>query len=157
MRVRRHAAAVAIVVLSATAVVATVQAASAEQVAPSANLAGCPAPSSVMQDWIAAWKAKKFRRMVALSQVSWRSRTSDAAGLLDAQYGFKDVLSYRFVRCASNSVTARVTYRVRYRTFKVSDVLITGNVIREDASGHPSATGRWGVNPISTLREKPVG
>jgi hypothetical protein len=95
--------------------------------------------------------------MNQLSEVSWRLRTRGPVQTLRDQYGFKDVLSYRFVRCAVLSgVSARVTFRVKYRTFKVSHVQIRAMVIREDKSGHVSAVGRWGVNPISTLREDPV-
>jgi hypothetical protein len=105
---------------------------------------------------VAAWKLKNFKQMVQLSEQSWRLRSSGAAGVLRAQYGFKDVLSCRFVRCSANNVSARVTFRVKYRKYKVSRVQITAMVIREDHAGNPSALGRWGVNPISTLREIPV-
>jgi hypothetical protein len=116
----------------------------------------CGAPSSIVANWVAAWKAKNFKQMVQLSEQSWRLRTSGAVGTLRAQYGFKDVLSYRFVRCSASNVSARVTFRVKYRTFKLDSVEITAMVIREDRSGNLSALGRWGVNPISTLREDSV-
>jgi hypothetical protein len=115
--------------------------------------ASCSAPAGVVSQWVAAWKAKNFGRMVALSEVSWRLRTSGAVGTLRAQYGFKDVLAYSFVRCTANNVSARVTFRVKYRTFKVERVQITAMVLREDSRGNLSPSGRWGVNPISTLRE----
>jgi hypothetical protein len=122
-----------------------------------ATEASCAAPAGVVRDWVGAWKAKNFKRMNQLSEVSWRLRTRGPVQTLRDQYGFKDVLSYRFVRCAVLSgVSARVTFRVKYRTFKVSHVQIRAMVIREDKSGHVSAVGRWGVNPISTLREDPV-
>jgi hypothetical protein len=37
--------------------------------------------------------------------------------VLRDQYGFKDVLSYRFVRRIANPVFTRVTSRVAFRTF----------------------------------------
>lgn len=118
--------------------------------------ASCTAPAAVVRDWVGAWKAKSFKRMTELSEVSWRRRTDSPMQTLRDQYGFKDVLSYRFVRCAANATSARVTFQVKYRTFKVSRVRIAAMVIREDVSGNPSPSGRWGVNPISTLRENPV-
>ena len=119
----------------------------------------CAAPASVLRSWVGAWKAKDFRRMVALSQVSWRKHQSQPVETLSSFYGFKDVLNYRYLRCeASNifgpNVFARVTFRLRYRALgRVKSVLITANVIREDRRGYPSATGQWGVNPLSALRQ----
>jgi hypothetical protein len=138
---------------------ASVSAASASreaQVRATAAHASCVAPTVVMKSWLAAWKSKNFRRMVELSEQSWRLRASGAVGQLRDQYGFKDVLSYRFVRCSGSSVSARVTIGVTYKTFKRVHVRITGMVIREDRQGDPSPVGRWGVNPISTLRENPA-
>ncbi len=111
----------------------------------------------VVADWVAAWRARKFRTMALLSQVSWRLRTPGAASLLSDQYGFKKVVGFRIVRSRKLSpVAARVTFRVDYRTFKLERVLITAMVIREDRAGNPSPIGSWGVNPISTLREEPA-
>jgi hypothetical protein len=121
-----------------------------------AGQASCTPPAAVVRDWVGAWKAKNFKRMTQLSEVSWLLRTRNPIQTLRDQYGFKDVLSYRFVRCAASSVSARVTFRVKYRTFKVSHVQIRAVVVREDKRGNPSALGRWGVNPISILREDPV-
>jgi hypothetical protein len=119
--------------------------------------ASCAPPAAVVRDWVGAWKAKDFKRMTQLSEVSWRLRTRGTIQTLRDEYGFKDVLSYRFVRCqVVTSVSARVTFRIKYRTFKVRHVQIRAVVIREDKRGNLSAVGRWGVNPISTLREDPV-
>jgi hypothetical protein len=96
------------------------------------------------------------KRMLQLSEVNWRRTTGNPIQALRADYDFKDVLSYRFVRCTASNVSARVTFRVKYRTFKVRHVQIRAMVIREDKRGNPSALGQWGVNPISTLREDPV-
>src|SRR4051794_26178873 len=81
-------------------------------------VASCSGAAAVTQSWVRAWKTKSFRAMVGLSQVSWRLRTPDAASTLSDQYGFKDVLAYRFVRCSANTVSARVTFEVRYRAVK---------------------------------------
>lgn len=127
--------------------------------------ANCTAPASVVRAWVGAWKTKDFKRMVALSQVQWRLTTPRPVERLEAYYGFKDVLGYRYLRCtigpfpfpgfAAGNVFARVTFRVRYQfgAPPVKNVRITANVIREDRRGYPSATGQWGVNPLSTLRE----
>ncbi len=111
----------------------------------------------IVADWVAAWRVKNFKELVALSEISWRRRTRGAASELRDQYGFKDVLGFRITRTQKLSTVAeRVTFRVDYRTFKVSRVFITAMVVREDRSGDPSAVGSWGVNPISTLRETPA-
>lgn len=138
------------------ALVALLIPASGLEAAPTRHDAACTSATTVMTSWLAAWKAKDFKRMVQLSERSWRLRTPDAVGQLRDQYGFKDVLTYRFRHCTGNAVSARVTFRVDYKTFKRSRVQIAGMVIREDKQGHPSAIGQWGVNPISTLREDPL-
>jgi hypothetical protein len=137
------------------AAAAAVGAAQAREAAPAATCAG---PASVVQEWVAAWKAKRFRRMAELSEAGWRRTESNPVGTLRNDYGFKDVLSYRFVRCPfATTVSARVTFRVKYRGFGLRRVQITAVVLREDARGDLSAFGDWGVNPISTLRETPIG
>lgn len=153
MRVGRHSFAFVCLVATVVAGGSVVSTGRASQTKVEAS---CTVPATVVHDWVAAWKAKRFKLMAKLSEVSWRRRTTSAAQTLRDQYGFKDVLSYRFVRCTANSVSARVTFRVAYRTFKVSHVQITAVVVREDTLGNPSPTGHWGVNPISTLREDPV-
>lgn len=113
--------------------------------------------SRVVAEWVAAWRADRFARMAALSQVSWRRRTQGATSLLRDQYGFKDPVGFRITRVRRiTGVAAEVTFRVDYRTFKVEHVLIAAMVIREDRNGNPSPAGAWGVNPISTLRESPA-
>lgn len=111
----------------------------------------------VVAEWVGAWRADRFARMVALSQVSWRKSNPGAASLLRAQYGFKDVVGFRILRVQRiTAVAAQVTFRVDYRTFKLQQVRIPAMVIREDRNGNPSTSGAWGVNPISTLREDPA-
>lgn len=111
----------------------------------------------VVAEWVAAWRADRFARMAALSQVSWRRRTPGAAGRLRDQYGFKDVVGFRILRVRRiTTVAAEVTFRVDYRTFKLERVRISAMVIREDRNGNPSPAGAWGVNPISTLGEDPA-
>jgi hypothetical protein len=136
--------------------------------ASSARAATCPrikftSPSAytgvtrVVAGWVAAWRAKNFKGMAALSEISWRRRTPGAASVLRDQYGFKDVVGFRVMRTRKlSTVAARVTFRVDYRTFKLYRVLITAMVVREDRGGNPSPVGSWGVNPTSTLAEKPA-
>jgi hypothetical protein len=142
--------------LGAALVAAACGRASAAIASPSTASISCLPATSVMRSWLAAWQAQNFRRMADLSEVSWRQRARGPVGELRDQYGFKDVVSYRFVRCSGNSVSARVTFTVTYKTFKRVRVEITGMVLREDRDGAPSPVGRWGVNPISTLREDPA-
>jgi hypothetical protein len=54
-------------------------------------------------------------------------------------------------------VSVGVTFRIKYRAFKVRQVQIRATVIREDKRGKPVALGQWGVNPISTLRKIQFG
>ena len=118
--------------------------------------ASCAVPAQVVSDWVGAWKAKNFKRMVALSQISWRLRTPNGIQTLRDMYGFKDVVSYRVLTCRANPMFGLdITFRVKYRFIGLKQVQIDARVIQEDASGYPSASGHWGVNPISTLREEP--
>lgn len=52
-------------------------------------------------------------------------------------------------------VSADVMFRVWYEasTNQVDQHDVSGRVIRESAPYEPDASGTWGVNPISTLRE----
>jgi hypothetical protein len=109
--------------------------------AQAASTASCTGPATVVRQWLEAWKTSNFKQMNALSEVSWRLRTSGPTETLRDQYGFKKVSSYSFVRCTSNPVSARITFRVHYRTFKASYVKVTDMVLREDRTGNPSPIG----------------
>jgi hypothetical protein len=96
----------ATLVLAAVAILSAVAHGASAGVAPDAQVAAgasCSSPASTVRAWVAAWKAKDFKRMVALSEVSWRLRTTSPVQTLRAQYGFKNALSYRFVRCSANA------------------------------------------------------
>lgn len=105
-------------------------------------------PERIFAEYIMAWKNNDFSKMSSLCQTSWLKREPKAQEVLEAQYGFKKILGCEIIDINRKAEKAtEVTVKVQY-TINGKDVIekkIVGNIIKED---------KWGVNPISTLREE---
>ncbi len=110
-------------------------------------------------EWLTAWKDKDFDRMFAFSEKDWQ-QSGGSPEELDAQYGSVELLGAEFTNIVRTSEVANDITATIYRLdFFGSDVLkkqITARIFRETGTGELSPTGEWGVNPVSTLREKDV-
>lgn len=106
-------------------------------------------------DYLAAWKAGDWARMVASTQLTWRDTTNDPAKRLQSQYEIRRLLGAEITGRehadfpAMVDVSLRITYSVGS---EVETQETTYRVIRETGPYEPSADrGTWGVNPISAL------
>ncbi len=106
-------------------------------------------------EFLTAWKDKDWDRMAEFSQITWRSAQNNPAEMLNSAYGFKDLLGAEIIKKSDVSdVMVDITATIYYRIAQVEKKSITARVIRETAPNKPSSEGKWGVNPISTLREE---
>lgn len=120
-----------------------------------ANSFSVDSPERAFAEYLISWQKNDWDRMVKFTEKIWRSDKRDAAEILEATYGFRNLLGAEIIekKAISNvaaDITATVYYAIGKNIFKKK---ITAKVIREDAFNQLSAGGEWGVNPISTLRE----
>lgn len=104
-----------------------------------------------------AWRRRDWQAMVRATQITWAETENSPERTLRDWYGIKTLLGFEVVRATRNSpVSVDVTFRVWYEaiTNQVEEHHITGRVLRESAPHRLDATGTWGVNPVSTLREE---
>ncbi|HUV75789.1 MAG TPA: hypothetical protein VMW00_03940 [Dehalococcoidales bacterium] len=105
--------------------------------------------------YLTAWKNKDWNGMAEFTQMTWRSENENPAQMLENAYGFKDLLGAEIIKKSEVSdVMVDITATIYYRIAKVEKKSITARVIRETAPNKPDPEGKWGVNPISTLREE---
>ncbi|MHC1583295.1 MAG: hypothetical protein ACXQTM_01465 [Methanosarcinales archaeon] len=122
----------------------------------SADSYSANSPERAFAEFLISWQKKDWDRMVEATEITWRSGEKNPAEMLEAWYGFKDLLGAEITKQSINSdVSADITATVYYRFgSKIEKKAITARVIREVAPYTPSSNGEWGVNPVSTLREK---
>ncbi len=110
----------------------------------------------VFAEWLIAWKDRDFDRMATFSQKTWLDVHDNPAELLEAQYGFKELLGAEFTNIVrTTEVANEITTMIYYSLGSdVQEKQVTARVIREAAPYEPSPAGDWGVNPISTLAEE---
>lgn len=103
-------------------------------------------PERAVAEFAAAWRDSDFKRMSSFTHGSWRSGEKDPAGVLEADYGFKHLRGFQVTNVDTRTTVADITFVIWYEaiTNKV-EKKITARVLRE--------SGKWGVNPISTLKE----
>lgn len=113
-------------------------------------------PERAFVEFLISWREKDWSRMAKFTQKTWNSKEKNPAEVLDAWYGLKDLLGAEIIKKSTVSdVTVDITATVYYAVgSKIETKKITGRVIREIIAYVPSPRGKWGVNPISTLREE---
>ncbi|MCP4049962.1 MAG: hypothetical protein GY730_04570, partial [bacterium] len=110
-------------------------------------------PERAFIEFLISWKKKDWDRMSSFTQKTWRSKQKDSTEMLEAWYGFKELLGAKIVKknTASNvstDITAIIYYVVGS---EIETKTITAKVICEIAPYKVSKKGKWGVNPVSTL------
>lgn len=116
-------------------------------------------PERVLAEYILAWKNQNWNEMVNFSQKTWKDKESDPTGLLEAWYDFKTLKGFEIKNVKKISdVTSDITFIVNYEAFtnQISKKQITARIIKETAPYTPSVDGKWGVNPVSMLREDDI-
>ena len=122
----------------------------------SANSYSVGSKERAFAEFLISWQKKDWRRMVKFTQKTWSSGENNPAEMLEAWYGFKDLLGAKITKKTSvSNVTVDITATIYYAFgAEIKTKVITARVIREDAPFKPSTNGEWGVNPISTLAEE---
>jgi hypothetical protein len=112
-------------------------------------------PEHAVAGYLEAWKKMDWNRMATFTSKTWRDGRSDAAGLLEAQYGFKDLLGARIEgKTPASDVMVDVRVTIYYALgSEIRTRTLTARVIRESAAYTGSTSGDWGVNPLS-VREQ---
>ncbi|MBA7483692.1 hypothetical protein ES707_19209 [subsurface metagenome] len=104
-----------------------------------------------------AWKNEDWGAMTNYAQKTWVSNEKDPAVALKDQYGWKYLRGFEItgVNKVSDVVTD-ITFIVQYEAIagQILRAQITARCIKETAPYTPSEQGRWGVNPLSTIREE---
>jgi len=98
--------------------------------------------------FITAWQYRDFKDMAKYTQTSWRERESSPHGDLANSYDFKYLTSAKLGESKCKRSLCNVSISIAYKNSfndKIETHTIKPNVIKEN--------GKWGVNPISALRE----
>jgi len=109
--------------------------------------------NAAITNYLEAWKHKDWPLMAAQLQQTAFEHGWNAERLKDT-YGNINLLSYAVVsdkRVSDSCHHILVSVDIQVGA-KVSKRTILANVICEEAPYKPSPTGRWGVNPVSTMR-----
>jgi len=113
-------------------------------------------PERVAAEYISAWKTRDWDRMAGWADAESRNRESDLAGQLRAQYDFKTLKGFEIQKVVRiSNVAADVTYAIWYDSeFSGMEAkVVKAKVLKMTSDGTLSAGGKWGVNPISAMRE----
>lgn len=108
---------------------------------------------NVMEKFLINWKKKDWTKMVKYSQLTWRGYSDENnAHRLEDWFGLKNLTKWEitkieFVGDACRDVFVDINYENRKRK-------IRARVVCETEPYKPSIKGKWGVNPISCLKEK---
>jgi len=108
-----------------------------------------------LAEFLTAWRDEDWDRMAEFTQITWRSGEENPAELLEAQYGFKDLLGAEMVRKEEwgSDAAVKIIATIYYRIAQVEKKTITAMVICETEPYTTDPEGKWGVNPLSTLRD----
>lgn len=108
-----------------------------------------------VETWLRSWENQAWANMAEMSQARWRNQQTDPAGLLEAQYGIKEIKDYTITDIdIRTNYMAKATIELDYEAMgSTKQVVIVVNVIRENEDGQPDKGGYWGVNPISAMAE----
>src|SRR5258708_14670221 len=103
-------------------------------------------PEDVCASYFAAWKAKNWKKMAALTTKTWRSSEKDPVGFFKDVYGFRSLSSAKITHVnRRGQITVDVTVKVIYKGFRcVEEHVVTARMIRESAPFKPSPKGKWG-------------
>lgn len=112
-------------------------------------------PERAMMEFLYSWQKQDWNSMANYAQKTWRSGQENPADMLEAWFGFKDLMGAEITgKTVTSNVAVDFSVTIRYGFgSQVKSKSITARVIREDAPYSTSPYGEWGVNPSSALRE----
>lgn len=113
-------------------------------------------PERAVAGWIESWERQKWGAMVNYIQITWLSKQRNPQNGIRGLFFAKKLKEAHIIE--SEKVCGfifDIKVRLRYTISHKSRVVeVNARVLRETAPYKPSVTeGKWGVNPISTLRE----
>ena len=122
----------------------------------SASSYSANSPEKAFVEFLISWREKDWSRMAQFTQKTWYGKENNPAQILDASYGSRDLLGAKIIKKSTvSNVTVDITATVYYAVgSKIETKEITARVVREIAAYVASPRGKWGVNPISALREE---
>ena len=110
-----------------------------------------------LTNFMNAWKDNNWSEMFENSQITWRSRgRNKGIDLLKNWFYLKDLTAFKILKTEKISDTCiDVTLKVSYLYYvsNLKERKIKARIICETEPYKPSLMGKWGVNPISILRE----
>ncbi|OPZ85973.1 MAG: hypothetical protein BWY76_01172 [bacterium ADurb.Bin429] len=122
----------------------------------------CPAPSAYAQgtperafaEYMAAWRAQDWTRMVRWTQATWRASDGQAAQTLATWNDWRQLRGYQVLQITRVSdVCVDIAYECWVETSltgppTVKKITSSARLVRERGARQPSPQGTWGVNPI---------
>jgi hypothetical protein len=112
-------------------------------------------PEHALAGFLSAWKHRRWSEMVRFTQQSWRRTEDTPAKTLENWFEGKDLLGSEIMNKSGSRVASDITVKVYCAIGSaVQTHVITARIIREDGDGNPRSDGKWGVNPLSVLREE---
>jgi len=104
-----------------------------------------------IEKFLTAWQEKNWAKMVECIQLTWRTFHEDSAEWLRNWFGLKDLKEWKitgikFVGEACRDIFVDIDYGRGVKRIKA-------RVICEKDAYKPTIKGKWGVNPVSCLKE----
>lgn len=113
-------------------------------------------PERTLALYIQAWKNKDWETMSTYASRTWLNDVDDPARQLELKHFYKVLLGFEVQSIERVSdVKTRIEYRIVYEDaiYNLYNREVNAVILKESAPGRTSATGTWGVDPNSTLRE----
>lgn len=113
-------------------------------------------PERAVAGWIQTWESQKWGAMADYIQITWLSKQKNPQNEIRGLFFAKKLKEAHIIKSEKVcGFIVDVKVRLRYSISHKSRVVeVNARVLRETAPYVPSVNeGKWGVNPVSTLRE----
>lgn len=106
----------------------------------------------VVGRFLTAWQKKDWVKMLKYTQLTWRTLHKDNTQRLESWFRLKnlekwEIIKIEFIGDACRDVFVNIDYGKGIKK-------IRARIICETKPYSPDIKGKWGVNPISCLKEK---
>ena len=113
-----------------------------------------------MVGWLSAWRDRDFVAMAEWTQISMRKYEPDMAASLEEDFGDRHLAAFPIVTVRDTAAAmTEITAELRFAEDDPT-VTMTADVVSEGRDGgglvRGTAGGRWGVNEVSALRQRPA-
>lgn len=107
----------------------------------------------IIGKFLTAWQNKDWAKMAKYSQLTWKgSSNENNARRLEDWFGLKNLTKWEITKIESVGDACRdVFIDIDYGNIKRK---IRARIVCETEPYKPNIKGKWGVNPISCLKEK---